>query len=180
MTAKVTMNPGQIARRFLPGHIVSLVYWLKFGCFVSPRAEVELTKNIQIGRRTQISSFCKIKASDGPLTIGADTSIGTSCFIAAGQAGASIGNDCLISPLVTILASDYRYQELNVPIRRQGQTSKGVRIADNVWLGAGVAVLDGSDIGEGAIIAPNSVVSFRVPPNAIIQGNPAKVIFTRR
>jgi acetyltransferase-like isoleucine patch superfamily enzyme len=174
------MIPGDIARRFLPGHIVSLAYWMKFGCFVSPRAEVDLTRNIQIGRRTQISSFCKVKAFDGPLTIGAHTSIGTSCFIAAGQAGASIGNDCLISPLVTILASNYHYQRLDVPIRHQGQTSKGVRIANNVWLGAGVVVLDGSDIGEGAIIAPNSVVSSRVPPNAIVDGNPAKVIFTRR
>ena len=41
-------------------------------------------------------------------------------------------------------------------------------------------ILDGSEIGDGVIIAPNSVVSARIPDNAIVQGNPAKIIFTRR
>jgi acetyltransferase-like isoleucine patch superfamily enzyme len=174
------MTAARVLRRFLPSVLVTLSYWLKFGCLVSPRAEVDFSANVRIGPRTKISSFCKIKAAAGSLTIGADTSIGAGCFIGAGSAGTAIGDDCLISPHVTILATNYRYERLDVPIQKQGQTSRGVRIGDNVWIGAGVVVLDGSDIGEGAIIVPNSVVSSRVPPNAIVQGNPAKVIFTRR
>jgi acetyltransferase-like isoleucine patch superfamily enzyme len=174
------VTAAQVLRRFLPSVLITLGYWLKFGCFVSPRAEVDFTSNVRIGRRTKISSFCKIKAAVGPLTIGADTSIGAGCFIGAGGAATTIGDDCLISPHVTILASNYRYERLDVPIQDQGQTSRGVRIADNVWIGAGVVVLDGSDIGEGAIIVPNSVVSSRVPANAVAHGNPAKVVFTRR
>ena len=45
---------------------------------------------------------------------------------------------------------------------------------------AGCCLLDGAHIGSGAILAPNSVVSAPIPANAIAQGNPAKVIFTRR
>ncbi len=41
-------------------------------------------------------------------------------------------------------------------------------------------VLDGAQVGDGVIVAPNSVVSGRIPDNAIVQGNPAKVVFTRR
>lgn len=174
------MKLGTIFARFLPAPLVSVVYWLKFGCFVSPRAEVELSRWVTIGRRAQISSFTKIKASRGPLTIGRDVSIGTGCFLQAGTVGLSLGDDCLISPHVTIVASNYRYDRLDLPIHCQGQTSRGVRIGSNVWLGVGVVVLDGSDIGDGAIVAPNSVVSGRLPPNTIARGDPAKVIFERR
>ena len=53
-------------------------------------------------------------------------------------------------------------------------------VGDNVWIGSGCVILDGATIGSGAIITPNSVVSSKIPENAIAQGNPAKVIFTRR
>lgn len=174
------MELSKIARRFLPAPLVTLVYWLKFGCLISPRAEVEFSPKITIGRRTQISSYTKIKAFDGPLTIGRDVSIGVGCFIGSGTAGTSIGDDCLISPNVMIMANNYRYDRLDVPIRSQGSTSRGVEVGDNVWIGAGVVVLDGSKIGAGVIVAPNSVVSGRVPPNTIVRGDPAKVVFERR
>ena len=36
--------------------------------------------------------------------------------------------------------------------------------------------MDGTEIGSGVIVAPNSVVSSRIPKNTIIMGNPAKII----
>jgi acetyltransferase-like isoleucine patch superfamily enzyme len=162
-----------------PGFAISLLYYMKFRCFVSIRAQVEFTKRIEIGHGTRVSSFCRIKAS-GPLRIGRDVSITNGTCIAASGIGIEIGDDCLISPNVTILSANYRHSELDRPIRQQGTTSKGVKIGNNVWLGAGVVVLDGAVIGDGAIVAPNSVVSTRLPANTIAQGNPARVIFTRR
>jgi acetyltransferase-like isoleucine patch superfamily enzyme len=162
-----------------PRFAISLIYYWRFRCFVSIRAEVELNEHIRIGRGSRISSFCRIKAA-GPLTIGRDVSVTNGTCIAASGEGIEIGDDCLISPNVTILSANYRHSELDRPIRQQGMTSKGVKIGSNVWLGAGVVVLDGSAIGDGTIVAPNSVVSSRLPPNTIVQGNPARVIFTRR
>ena len=163
----------------VPRLALSLAYYLKFGCLVSMRAEVEFNNQIKIGRGSRISSYCRIKAS-GPLTIGRDVSITNFTCIAAGSSGIEIGDDCLISPNVTILGANYEYSRLDVPIRQQGMNSKGVRIGNNVWIGAGVVVLDGSVIEDGAIVAPNSVVSSRLPTNTICRGDPAKVIFTRR
>lgn len=174
------MRLGRVAARFVPAPIVTLIYWAKFRCFISPRAEVEVSNNLRIGPGTEIGSFTKIKASAGPLEIGPDVQIGTNCLIASGTAPSSIGRDCLISPHVVILATNYRYDRLDVPIRKQGQTSKGIRIGDNVWIGAGAVILDGAVIGDGVMIAPNSVVSSRVRPNTVVLGNPAKVIFERR
>lgn len=175
------MNLGLMARRFLVPHcLVSLYYFIRFGCKVSPRAEVELSPLLQIGRHSEIASFTKIKAAFGPLHIGSRCFIGAGCFIASHQGGLIIGDDCLISPNVTILASNYNYQRLDLPISRQGYTSKGVRIGSDVWIGSGACVLDGSVLEPGVIVAPNSVVSGHVPAHAIIQGNPARIIFTRR
>lgn len=175
------MEGTKVLQRFLlPGLIVSLIYALRFAALVSPRAEVELSPLLKIGKGTKIGSFCKIKASDGPMTIGARVSIGTGCFIHAGSAGVSIGDDSMISPNVSIVGSDYRYDRLDIPIQRQEVVSKGISIGADVWVGVGCAILDGVVIGDRAIVTPNSVVSAQIPENSIATGNPAKPIFTRR
>ncbi|MCF6325020.1 MAG: acyltransferase [Gammaproteobacteria bacterium] len=175
------MNPGKIIRRFLiPAPLTTLLYLLKSGCKVSPKSEVELSPLISIGKGTQISSFTKIKASDGELTIGYDVSIGTSCFISADKGGVSIGDHCMIGSNTTIVGNNYRYDSLDTPICQQEKTSKGISLGSNVWVGAGCVILDGAQVGENVIITPNSVVSGKIAPNTIVQGNPAKVIFTRR
>jgi acetyltransferase-like isoleucine patch superfamily enzyme len=175
------MRAAKLAQRFLlPGFVISLVYGLRFRALVSPRAEVELSPLVKLGKGTQISSFTKVKASDGPLTVGARVSIGTGCFIQAGSAGVTIGDDSLISPNVSIVGSNYRYDRLDIPMHQQGEITKGVMIGKDVWIGVGCAILDGACIGDHAIIAPNAVVSGRVAEKTIASGNPAKPIFTRR
>lgn len=175
------MNVTSFVQRFLlPRWVISLYYFLKYRCKVSTRAEVELSPLLSIGRGSEVSSFTKIKASYGPLRIGARCSIGAGCFLSSHQGGLTIGDDCLISPNVTIIANNYNYQRLDVPIREQGSHSLGVHIGSNVWIGSGVCVLDGARIGSGVIVAPNSVVSGRIPDHVIVQGSPAKVIFSRR
>jgi acetyltransferase-like isoleucine patch superfamily enzyme len=175
------MRPAKLAQRFLlPSFVISIVYAFRFGAMVSPRAEVELSPFLKLGKGTQISSFTKVKASDGPLTIGARVSIGSGCFIHAGPAGVSIGDDSLISPNVSIVGSNYRYDRLDIPIQQQGEITKGITIGKDVWIGVGCAILDGARIGDHAIVAPNAVVSGPVAANVIVAGNPAKPIFTRR
>ncbi len=147
---------------------------------ISLRAEVELSPFLTIGENSSISSFTKINASRGPMVIGKNVSIAKGCHIGSGKKGIYIGDDCLISPHVLILGGNYRYDRLDIPIKDQGHVSKGIRISANVWIGAGACIMDGSEIGSGAIITPNSVVSAKIPGNAIVQGNPGKVIFTRR
>jgi acetyltransferase-like isoleucine patch superfamily enzyme len=175
------MRPAKLAQRFLlPSFVISLVYAYRFRAFVSPRAEVEMSPLLRLGKGARISSFTKVKASDGPLIIGARVSIGTGCFIHAGAAGVSIGDDSLISPNVSIVGSNYRYDRLDIPIRQQGEITKGVSIGKDVWIGVGCAILDGARIGDHAIIAPNAVVAGHVAERVIASGNPAKPIFTRR
>jgi acetyltransferase-like isoleucine patch superfamily enzyme len=170
----------KLGRFLVPRSFLSLFALVKWGCRVSPRAELEWSRHLRLGRGVTISSFCKIKSSDGPLSIGTGTQVAPFCFITAHAGGVEIGNDCLIGPGATLAGNSYRYDDLTKPMRLQDQVSRGIRIGDDVWISAGCVVLDGADIGSGTIVTPNTVVSGRVPPNSVLQGNPAKIIFTRR
>lgn len=52
-------------------------------------------------------------------------------------------------------------------------------IGNDVWLGYKALVMPGVKIGDGAIVASESVVSADVPPYAIVGGNPAQVLRMR-
>lgn len=171
---------GLVARRFLvPAFVVSLYAFAKSRSTISIRAEVELSSNLRLGRRCTVSSFTKIKVTDGPLITGEHCGFGTGCFVAAGAGGIELGDHVICGPNVVLIASNYRYESVAVPLEQQGHTSVGIRIGNNVWIGANSVVLDGSVIGDNSIVVANSLVNRRFPPNSIIQGNPAKAILQR-
>ena len=171
------MNLGRFLR---PPLIATLEGWIRYRCLISPRSEVEISRNLVLGRSVRISSFCKVKSSAGPLSIGEGTQIASFSFLSSHAGGLHIGAHCMIGPNASVTANGYRYDDLETPIRFQEQTTAGIEIGDNVWIASGVVVLDGARIGSGSIISPNAVVSGRIPENSIVQGNPGKVIFTRR
>ena len=49
-------------------------------------------------------------------------------------------------------------------------------IKDGVWLGMRAMIMPGVTIGEGAVVAANSVVTKDVAPYCIVGGSPAKVV----
>jgi acetyltransferase-like isoleucine patch superfamily enzyme len=58
------------------------------------------------------------------------------------------------------------------------QEITGVKINDDVYIGACAVILPGVTIGEGAVISAGSVVTASVPPMTVMQGNPAKRVAT--
>ena len=63
---------------------------------------------------------------------------------------------------------------------RLGACSKGDTVIGNdVWLGRDAVIMPGVCIGDGAVIAAESVVVKDVPPYSIYGGNPAKLIRMR-
>ena len=53
-----------------------------------------------------------------------------------------------------------------------------VRIGRNAWIGNSSHIMKGVTIGEGAIVAANSVVLSDIPPYSLALGNPAEVYIT--
>lgn len=107
-----------------------------------------------------------------------------------------IGNDVLISWDCTIydndshsvywtgrkndvinMVNDYlECGEINKNKDWSNVISKPIKIEDKVWIGFGVTILKGVTIGEGAVVAANSVITKDVPPYTVVAGNPAKFV----
>lgn len=88
-----------------------------------------------------------------------------------------IGNDVLMGNDILITDNDHGMDAGNErSYMRQMNSSKPVNIGDGCWIGEKVTVLQGSTIGEKAIIGANSVVKGNIPPYTIAVGTPARVI----
>jgi acetyltransferase-like isoleucine patch superfamily enzyme len=73
--------------------------------------------------------------------------------------------------------ADHRFDDLDLPVTRQGFTSKGpVTIGDNCWFGVNCVVGSGVTVGARCVVGSNSVVNRDLPPGVIAAGVPAKVI----
>lgn len=96
-----------------------------------------------------------------------------------------IGRHTSIAPDVTfIIDLNHDYKRVcqgrlsNVPYKRPHLSKrKGqIIIMNDCWIGEKSTILSGVTIGNGAVVAAESVVSKDVPPYAIVAGNPAKII----
>ena len=101
-----------------------------------------------------------------------------------------IGAHCLISWNVGIADSDFhpldavqrRVDSMALapfykdrPPRPPLKTAP-VLIKDNVWVGMNALILKGVTIGENAVVAAGAVVTKSVPANAVVAGNPARIV----
>ena len=85
-----------------------------------------------------------------------------------------IGHHVMIGPSVQIYTAAHA---LEAEARIQGwEVAEPVVIEDNVWVGGGAILLPGVTIGRNAVVGAGAVVTGSVPANAVVAGNPARVI----
>lgn len=88
--------------------------------------------------------------------------------------------DVLVSQSVLIMDHNHAYEDITVPIVRQGITEGGrIRIGQGSWIGHGAAVMCSSGeltIGRHCVVAANSVVVRSIPPYSVVGGIPARII----
>ncbi|AFL85071.1 acetyltransferase (isoleucine patch superfamily) [Belliella baltica DSM 15883] len=75
-----------------------------------------------------------------------------------------------------ILNSDFPSAKKNIG---HPATKGDVVIGNDVWIGRGVTILSGCKIGDGAVIAAESVITKSINPYEIHAGNPSKLIRKR-
>lgn len=153
---------------------------------ISALSSIEVSSrgtNTVIGANSVIDDFVKIKhvGGAGHIEIGEHVYINSGCVLYSGN-GISIGNNVLIGPNCSIVPANHEFGNTAVPIRLQGfQPSRGgIRIENDVWIGAGVTILDGATIREGCVIAAGALVAGDTEPYAIYAGTPAKKIKSRK
>lgn len=157
------------------------------GSIIGKNFDITGGECISIGENTTIKDNSSITAwsiyleqrFSPRITIGDNCGIGERAHITAIES-ITIGNGVLLGKNVLITDNGHGNNSLAqqsiIPSMRELISKGPVVIEDNVWIGQNSCVLPGVTIGQGAIIAANSVVTKNVEVNTIVAGNPARVI----
>ena len=151
-----------------------------------------IAEDVKLGANVSIYDFVNLYGC----TIGDNTKIGTFVEI---QRGASIGANCKISSHTFICEGvtiedgvfighgvtfiNDRYPRAT---REDGQLQNAedwkctpTLVRKGASVGSGATILCGATIGEGAMVGAGSVVTKDVPANAVVAGNPARIMGQR-
>ncbi|MFK4114268.1 acyltransferase [Microbacterium sp. NPDC006705] len=137
-------------------------------CFVSELAALD-ADTLDLGDRSYIAAGAYLT---GTLRIGADCSVNPSTVV---RGDVVFGDGVRMGAHSSVLGFNHS-MEPGTPVFRQPLTSRGIRIADDVWIGSHVVVLDGVTVGASAVLAAGAVVTKDVPAGAIVGGNPARLL----
>lgn len=147
--------------------------------FIHPLADVQTAS---IGERSRVWQFVVILPG---AVIGSDANICSHCLIE---------NDVVIGDRVTIKSGVQVWDGLTLaddvfvgpnvsfsndvfPRSRQRPGSFArTKVEHNASIGAGAVILPGLTIGRNAMVGAGAVVTRSVPPNAIVVGNPARIV----
>lgn len=143
------------------------------------RLEAAAGGRIRIGARCEIHPHAMILAYGGAVTIGDDCSVNPFAVL-YGHGGLTIGNGVRIATHVVMIPANHNPATEGVSLSESGLRAQGIRIDDDVWIGAGARILDGVHIGRRAVVGAGSVVTRSVAPDMTVAGVPARPLNTRR
>jgi acetyltransferase-like isoleucine patch superfamily enzyme len=128
---------------------------------------------ITIGERCEIHPLAMILAYGGDVKLGDDCSVNPFAVL-YGHGGLTIGNRVRIAAQVVIIPANHNPAGDGLGLNESGVNTRGIRIDDDVWIGAGARILDGVHIGQRAIVGAGSVVTRSIEAGATVAGVPAR------
>jgi acetyltransferase-like isoleucine patch superfamily enzyme len=130
---------------------------------------ITLGDGVFLGRNTILS--CK----NGDIELASGVNIGFNSQIASGSK-VRVGKDGLLAAYCYLVGGGHESADPERPVQDQQAVSRGITLDDNVWLGAGVKVLDGVSVGADCIVGAGAVVTADLPARSVAAGAPARVI----
>lgn len=97
-----------------------------------------------------------------------------------GGGGIVIEDKVLIGAGVHFYTNNHEFSDASKAIYEQGYPSTtetdSIILRTGCWIGAGVIILPGVEVGENAVIGAGTVVTKSVPPRVVFAGNPGRII----
>ena len=151
-------------------------------CFPNPALYNE--QAMHIGEHTIVGPYTSLSVGmlpGQPLLHDRILTIGDRCLIGRGSSivahySVTIENDVFTGPNVYITDQNHSFADLDIPIGLQSTTEGPVRIGEGSWLGTGVVILPGVELGRHVVVAANAVVTASVPDFSLVGGVPARII----
>jgi len=151
--------------------------------FVSIAPSVKLGKDVRlskfinlygcdIGDETKIGAFVEIQKN---ATVGKRCKISSHTFVCE---GVEIQDNVFIGHSVTFINDSYPRATTSsgdLQTEADWRVEKTV-VSKGASIGSGSTILSNVNIGENAIVGAGSMVTKNVPANAVVAGNPAKVL----
>jgi acetyltransferase-like isoleucine patch superfamily enzyme len=139
--------------------------------------QVKLSKFInlygcEIGDETKIGAFVEIQKN---ALVGSRCKISSHTFICE---GVTIEDNVFVGHGVVFLNDSYpRATGANGELQtEQDWKVEPTRVRKGASIGSGATILSNVEIGENAIVGAGAVVTKDVPPNAVVAGNPARLL----
>ena len=137
-------------------------------------------EGMRIGTGVIVSRGVIVQSKGGGIVIGAGSSIGAGSHLVS-WSGIRIGTDVALAGGCAISAGTYAVTEfLKRPSERAPVSAGPVVIGPGAWVATRAMILDAVEIGDDAIVSAGSVVTSNVPARTVVQGNPARKVFTIR
>jgi len=139
------------------------------------------SEGIRIGRHAYIGRHTILSCKDGSIVVEDYCNISANCTILSETEVRLGAYSFLAGNCYLVAGGNHRFDDVGTPIMFQPSITKGgIRIGSDVWLGAGVVVLDGVTVGKGAVLGAGSVVTGDVPDYAVARGaRQLKILGTR-
>lgn len=141
-------------------------------CYVAESAAV-FPELLRLGDDSYIAAHAYVT---GDLTTGTDCTLNPFTVV---RGTVTLGNAVRVGAHTSLLGFNHSMAP-DSPVFRQPQTSRGITVGDDVWIGSHVVVVDGVTIGDHCVIGAGAVVTKDLPPWTVAAGNPARRIRDRR
>mgnify|MGYP000149956301 CR=1 FL=1 len=155
--------------------------WGDHSVLTDPVVSIVNPGGIAVGSWVHIGAYAVIEAlvpdRGVTVTIGDGAYLGNFLRLSAVRQ-VTIGREAMISDRVYVSDTGHRYEDVTVPIKRQGLRDDGgtVSIGDGAWIGIGAVIVGDVTIGANSVVAANSVVRGDVADGVVVAGDPAVVV----
>ena len=121
---------------------------------------------LSVGKLLKIRSGGKLRVrKNAVVKIGDKFSMSNNCMLVSRES-ITVGDNVILGPNVLIYDHDHDYRSGSVD--GEAYKTSPVKIGNNVWIGANVMILRGTEIGDNCVVAAGTVLKGKYGSDLLI------------